>query len=190
MRGLFAERRRVGAQLLQDPGDHRVLDGEDADQHAAAVDDPVPAGQAAAGQDVPQRLLEGLLAAVGEAQVPRAAGRVERARSEGGLGGRPHLLQVDPERRQGLGVQVRGGGGHDRAQPVLLDAGRPQRVAAASGVGCERQQQVDRLDLVGPQVARLVLRADDDLPRLVGEPFEHVRRPSCCGRASCGRPAG
>ena len=81
-----------------------------------------------------------------------------------------------------LGQRVAGGG--------VVEAHGPQGRTAAAGVAGEREQPVHRLDALGVQVAGLLLGDDDRAAGLVGEAFEHLRRPSCSGRASCGRPAG
>src|SRR4051794_32673373 len=66
--------------------------------------------------------------------------------------------------------------GERLVQPARLDAGGAQRRPAPAGVAAEREQQVDRLDALGPQVACLLLGVHDDPAGLLGEPLEHAQR--------------
>src|SRR3954447_20437955 len=167
-------------------------------QHVLGADVVVPHPQR-----LTQRQLERLLRLLGERDVAadppplRRAGPVQRARAERLLDAPAHLVEVDAQRGQRVGV--RSGAVRRRRRTggqVGLDVGLPHREPLEHHDGEvvrhreQRAEHVPGVDRGVAPLAGILLRQHDDGAGLLGEPLEHDLSPTTrCGGTSCAPPA-
>ena len=147
-----------------------------------------------------------LPAGVNGIRPPVWAAAFERTGPERGLHTAADLVEVDPQQREGLGID-RARTARVLAQPRGVEAEPAQRPTGGAGRLCgERDQQVLGADVAGVQGGRLVLGEHDDLPGRIRESLEHQARPlrdrlrssrdgirrrrAAARRASCAPPGG
>jgi hypothetical protein len=115
---------------------------------------------------------------------PAARDVVERARSEARLHPPAHLVQVDPERAQRLGVALaQPTGAHQLAQRRAAGVHSDAQIGQHTHPGRRRLGQHAEQQMLGaqpgmPEPAGLVLTADYDLPGRRREPLKHLLPPS------------
>ena len=128
---------------------------------------------------------------------PTRPGGVECARTERGLHRRADGVEVDAESRECLGVEVAAADvADDGRRDAVVGQAVPREDGGGRGVRRPQQceQQVLGADLAVVQPGRLLLGADDDLPCVRGEPFEHLNPSAGAARGrsrtSCAPLAG